>query len=86
MACVAESAGGASPESRESAASSGPMPDCPPGLDPWRETIEGPMPLLVPEPQLASWRAKYPKLWIEILPPDIPLSGRALMPADLGWA
>jgi hypothetical protein len=56
---------------------------CPAGLEPWRECKEGPMPLLVPAPQLESWRRRMPGLWIEILPPEIKLSGQALMPADL---
>jgi hypothetical protein len=56
---------------------------CPAGLEPWRDTEEGPMPLLVPAEQLARWQTKHPKLWIDVLPADIVLTGNALMPSDL---
>lgn len=56
---------------------------CPAGFEPWRETTEGPMPLLVPSEQLAEAQTKYPKLWIDVLPPDILLTGQAIMPSDL---
>lgn len=61
------------------------MLECPAGLKPWRETAEGPMPLLVPEPQLEAWRKRMPGIWIEIMP-GLKLTGRALMPADLKLA
>lgn len=59
---------------------------CPAGKIPWRRTNQGPMPLLVPGGALEHMARRYPDLWIEILPPEIPLSGRALMPADLDRA
>lgn len=59
------------------------MLECPAGKTPWRETAEGPMPLLVPEPQVDWWGRRHPDLWIAALPPGIALFNRSMMPRDL---
>jgi hypothetical protein len=56
---------------------------CPPHLQAWRETADGPMPMLVPAITLEFMRKRFPEIWIEELPAGVPLLGRALTLADL---
>jgi hypothetical protein len=57
--------------------------NCPADRKPWRDTPEGPMPMLVPAATLEFMRKRFPQIWIEEMPAGIRLFGRALTLADL---